>query len=165
MDTDVLSSFIKENCMMCGSQRCDPSELEWREGCSRWKRYKTREDILTGNSPKIIFISQPMSGLTIEQVLEKREYLKKLMEYAFGDFSITFIESFNPDALNNGRPLEELGECIKLLEDANIVLMANGWENSRGCKVEHFVAEAYDKVICYEQDAISIGIEKRLPRI
>lgn len=27
--------FIQQNCMRCGSQRCDFS-LEWREGCPKW---------------------------------------------------------------------------------------------------------------------------------
>jgi hypothetical protein len=28
-----LDQFIKENCMMCGSQRCDPTNPIWLEGC------------------------------------------------------------------------------------------------------------------------------------
>jgi len=32
--------FIKENCQMCGSQRCDPTDEEWIEGCLKFQEYK-----------------------------------------------------------------------------------------------------------------------------
>lgn len=156
MDMEVLTPFIKESCMMCGSQRCDPSESEWREGCSRWREYKqTLSESQLGNSPKTIFIVQPMSGLTIDQILEKRMALERLANQLFNETELIFIDSFNPEALDNGRPLEELGECIKLLEDADIVFIADGWENSKGCQVEQFTAKIYGKTILYEKGILS----------
>ena len=38
-----LDKFIKENCMMCGTQRCDPSDIEWLEGCTLYQEEKKKE--------------------------------------------------------------------------------------------------------------------------
>ena len=39
--------------------------------------------------------------------------------------------------------LEYLGESLKLLARADIAYFAPGWNEARGCKIEHVCAEEY----------------------
>ena len=36
-----------------------------------------------------------------------------------------------------------LAHSIQCLADADIVYFAEGWENARGCKIEHEIAKQY----------------------
>ena len=88
-----------------------------------------------------VFISMPMSGKTEKQISEELEQAKK--DFAFSDSE--FINGFLPDH-EGMTPLECLAESIKRMDTADAVLFAygSGWENARGCRVEHAVAENYD---------------------
>ena len=146
MDKEILQSFMQENCLLCGSQRCDPSDSIFRNGCKKWRNFiKQFEDEEIN-----IFISQPMSGLSSEEILARRHEIMESAQKYFKDKQLFFIDSFNPDTLNQGSPIEELGECIKLLQDANFVIMAKNLEKSKGCKVEHLTAKVYNIPIIYE---------------
>lgn len=58
--------------------------------------------------------------------------------------SVTVIDSFDEQAFIEGRnPLDCLGDCIKKMSEANIVVFAPGWDKSRGCRVEHQCAVEY----------------------
>jgi len=39
-----LESFKKKYCFMCGTQRCDPDDIEWREGCLIWRDLVNKEE-------------------------------------------------------------------------------------------------------------------------
>lgn len=34
-----LEQFVKSSCQLCGTQRCNPYNEIWREGCSKWREY------------------------------------------------------------------------------------------------------------------------------
>jgi hypothetical protein len=36
----TLKEFMKTYCDMCGTQRCDPTDPIWREGCTYYQEYK-----------------------------------------------------------------------------------------------------------------------------
>lgn len=38
-----LDKFIEENCTFCGSQRCDPYNPEWLEGCKLYQELKEKQ--------------------------------------------------------------------------------------------------------------------------
>lgn len=98
------------------------------------------------------FISQPMKDLTNEQIeARRREIVKKLQNY-FPDQKIEIIDSFFKDAPHNAKPLWYLGESIKLLSFADIVVFANGWMLARGCKIENICAIDYHKNVLYEDE-------------
>ena len=42
-----------------------------------------------------------------------------------------------PDSYYMGKDIEQLMNC-------NIMIQMNGWENSKGCRVENFVADTYN---------------------
>ena len=41
-----------------------------------------------------------------------------------------------PDSYYMGRDIEQLMNC-------DIMIQMNGWENSKGCRVENFIADTY----------------------
>lgn len=91
--------------------------------------------------PKKVFISQPMAGKTREQIITERiQALEEVTRILGTDVEIIdTVLNLGKDAL----PLEYLGESIKLLARADAIYMMDGWENARGCRIEHECAEAY----------------------
>lgn len=86
-----------------------------------------------------VFISMPMRGKTEEQIREEMEQVKK--DFAFSDAE--FIDSFIPNC-EEKTPLECMAESIKLMDTADAVFFAHGWEMARGCRVEYAVAHNYN---------------------
>lgn len=82
---------------------------------------------------KKLFISQPMRGKTDEEILREREVAKQEVE-ALVQEPVEVIDSFF--AGNTMKPLECLGESLKLLANADIAYFASGWEQARGCRIE-----------------------------
>lgn len=111
-----------------------------------------------------IFISQPMNGLTNEQIKFNRselvaEYLK---EEGLKEDDVEVIDSFFKDAPHDAKPVWFLGKSLEKMSEADVVLFADGWDKARGCKIEHSVAEAYGMEI-YEQELFSeLGEEPEL---
>lgn len=101
-----------------------------------------------------VFISQPMSGKTSEEIRAVRDGAKILLCRFYHDYFLEFIESFNPSALGDDKPIEELGKCISLMQNADIIYFAKGYEESRGCAVEFETASKYGKRILRWSDLI-----------
>jgi hypothetical protein len=121
---------------------------------------------LTNKMDKVrVFISQPMSGLTDEDIIQNRDiavqYLNenkhlialKLIESEntkFSNIESIKISDIELEIIDNTQmnvpeklPLQYLGVDIDLMAKADIVVFIGGWEKSRGCKVEFHIAEAY----------------------
>lgn len=81
-----------------------------------------------------VFISQPMSGRNWGDVLLERTKITIAMLERFGEDTVILDSIFvqNP----NKKPLEYLGEAIILMAQADIVVVAPGWTDSRGCVIE-----------------------------
>lgn len=90
-----------------------------------------------------IFISQPMSDRTNEEILEERNHIRNFISILYG-VKVEVIDSFFKDFDPNAKPTDFLGESIKLLGGAELVVFAENWENYRGCQVEHKVCNLYD---------------------
>ena len=96
-----------------------------------------------------VFISQPMVDKTNEEIEKEREVAKERIKEIYGeDFEI--IDSFFKDAPHDAKPLWFLGESLKKLSEADIVFFEDGWENARGCKIEHECASAYGLSIIHD---------------
>ena len=94
---------------------------------------------------KKIFISQPMRGLTDEEILKKRNEIKKDIETKI-NAEVEFIDSFMQDyhgEINKKIKVWYLGKSIQLLSQADIVYFGKGWDEARGCKIEHEIAKVY----------------------
>ena len=94
---------------------------------------------------KKIFISQPMRGLTDEEILKKRKEIFIKVEKIIGE-PVELIDSFineYPGEINKSIPVWYLGKSIQLLSQADIVFFGGDWRNARGCKIEHEIATQY----------------------
>jgi len=91
---------------------------------------------------KKLFISQPMKGKTDSEILEERETAMKAARNVLGE-DVELIDSFFQNAPADARPLWFLGKSLELLSTADIAYFASGWENARGCRIEHTCAEEY----------------------
>lgn len=95
-----------------------------------------------------VFISQPMRGLTDDEVTRVREEGKqKFLEIYKGDEEVEFISSFENDLPEDTPPLYFLGRAFEMLSRVDIVLFIGDWENARGCRMEHLACEEYEYTI------------------
>lgn len=91
---------------------------------------------------KKLFISQPMRDKSDEQIIaERRTAIQTAMRYLNEDVEV--IDSFFKSAPHDAKPLWFLGKSLELLSTADVVYFADGWQDYRGCKIEHDCAEAY----------------------
>ena len=95
-----------------------------------------------------VFISQPMNGLSDEEIKQERNKIKKFLGTKF-KCNIEIIDSFFEKAPHGVKPAWYLGESIKLLSTADLVYLAKDWENARSCKIERRVAFEYGIPIMY----------------
>lgn len=101
---------------------------------------------------KKLFISQPMRGKTDEEILETREKaIKKAIKKAEKQVGepVEVIDSFFQSAPVGAKPLWFLGKSLELLSNADIAYFAKGWEEARGCRIEHTCAIEYN-IDCIE---------------
>lgn len=89
-----------------------------------------------------IFISQPMNGLTEEQIKDKRDFAIRQIELKYPDKNIEILESYFNDF--NGSPIEFLAESLKVLAKADMAVFMKGYNKARGCIVEHEVCKQYN---------------------
>jgi len=109
-----------------------------------------------------VFISQPMHGLTNEEILQRREELIQLLHKWFQPEPIEVIDSYTkPENIVNGGRIVMLGHSIQMLSQADVVLFARGWADSPGCIVEHTVCKQYNIKTLYE-DNIPIHLKEDL---
>ena len=92
-----------------------------------------------------VFISQPMTGLTNEEILKVRNetitYLSDSFVFGVLPNEIEFIDSFIEDL--NEKPLYLLGKSLEKLSTADICVFVDGWKESRGCRIEHECCTQY----------------------
>lgn len=86
-----------------------------------------------------IFIIQPMNGYSREEILEERERIKAIFN------GNEFIESFIEDVpeMNGNTRVWCLGESIKKMKDAELVIVPTEGYYYPGCYIENEVAEIY----------------------
>ena len=87
-----------------------------------------------------VFISQPMNGLSDEEILSKRnEAISKIKE-KFGD-DVEIINSIFDET--ESVPLKYLAKSLMLMADADYVYFVNGCEYARGCAIEYICSKNY----------------------
>lgn len=91
---------------------------------------------------KKLFISQPMNGKTDEQILVERENAIEIAKKIL-DEDVELIDTFYTDFSPAAKPLEYLAKSISDLAKADVAFFAKGWQNARGCKIEHECATEY----------------------
>ena len=103
-----------------------------------------------------VFISQPMNGLSEEEIKETRDEI--FNNYKERHPSAELIDSYLSDEVQayaaNARHIRSqrvwcLGQSLGMLSQADVILMAPGWEGTPGCRIEQKVATYYDIPIEY----------------
>ena len=89
-----------------------------------------------------LFISQPMNGKTDDEIKAVREKAIQSAKEQIGE-DVEVIDSFFENAPHDAKPLWFLGKSLQLLADADVAYFAKGWEDARGCKIEHTCASDY----------------------
>lgn len=99
---------------------------------------------------KKIFISQPMRGLTDDEIKEKRRaVIDKLSAFMRGE-EFEVIDSFFERAPHDAKPLWFLGKSLELLADADYAIFMEGWQAARGCRIENMCCQEYGIQTIYE---------------
>lgn len=88
-----------------------------------------------------IMISQPMNGKTREQINAERMELRMKFEVE-GHTVIDTIFADSPEEAQN-KPVWYFSKAVEAMSTVDAVYFMEGWEESRGCKLEHQIAEAY----------------------
>lgn len=88
-----------------------------------------------------VFISQPMAGYAVNVIEEVRKTICKQFSIKNEDL-IDNINKNIQDGIKNTRVCC-LGDSIRLMAAADLVIFAPGWEDARGCRIEHKVCEEY----------------------
>lgn len=95
-----------------------------------------------------VYISIPISGRPLHEAKNQAEIIKERLE-SHGHKCITPFdvcpEPEQPYAYYMGRDIEAL-----LAEDVDAVVFGKGFEDSRGCRLEHSAAKIYGKRIIYQ---------------
>lgn len=106
-------------------------------------------DKLGFKKPKV-FISQPMKGLSKDEIVANRQKAIEVIKNNLGE--VLIINSvLNRDelakngdfALSKNSRVYFLGESLKLLSQADCVVFMDGYKEMNGCLSEEFVARQY----------------------
>lgn len=102
-------------------------------------------------------LSQPMAGKTDEEIIATREKaVKALQERGYKVVNTLFTDEWYSNESMKERGVVQIPLCFlaKSLENMSLCHAAyfcKGWENARGCRIEHDAAVAYGLDIIYEE--------------
>ncbi len=106
---------------------------------------------------KKAMLSQPMGGKADEEIVETRERAIKVLEAkGYEVINTLFTDEWYSHENMEKRGVIQIPLCFlaKSLENMSLchtVYFCKGWENARGCKIEHEAAVAYGLNIIYEE--------------
>lgn len=105
---------------------------------------------------KKAMISQPMAGRTDAEIVEAREKaVAELEGIGYEVVNTLFTDEWYSDEAMGERGVVQIPLCYlaKSLENMSLCHAAyfcKGWENARGCRIEHDAAVAYGLEVLYE---------------
>lgn len=117
---------------------------------------KTKIEEIMNENLKKAMLSQPMAGKSNEEIIETREKaIRALKEKGFEIVNTLFTDEWYSKENMAERGVIQIPLCFlaKSLENMSLchaVYFCKGWENARGCKIEHETAKAYGLEIIYE---------------
>lgn len=101
-------------------------------------------------------LSQPMAGKTDKEIIETRERaMSELREKGYEIVNTLFTDEWYSRENMEKHGVVQIPLCFlaKSLENMSLCHAAyfcKGWENARGCRIEHEAAKAYGLTILYE---------------
>ena len=106
---------------------------------------------------KKAMLSQPMAGKTNEEIIATREKaIGVLKEKGYEIVNTLFTDEwYSKDAMTERGvvqiPLCFLAKSLENMSRCHAAYFCKGWENARGCRIEHEAAVAYGLEILYEE--------------
>lgn len=106
---------------------------------------------------KNAMLSQPMAGKTDAEIIETRDKaIAALHERGYHVINTLFTDEWYSKESMKNRGVVQIPLCFlaKSLENMSLCHAAyfcKGWENARGCRIEHDAAVAYGLEIIYEE--------------
>ena len=106
---------------------------------------------------KKAMLSQPMAGKTNEEIIATREKaISVLKEKGYEIVNTLFTDEwYSQDAIAERGvvqiPLCFLAKSLENMSRCHAAYFCKGWENARGCRIEHEAAVAYGLEIFYEE--------------
>ena len=106
---------------------------------------------------KKAMLSQPMAGKTNEEIVATREKaISVLKEKGYEIVNTLFTDEwYSKDAIAERgvvqTPLCFLAKSLENMSRCHAAYFCKGWENARGCRIEHEAAVAYGLEILYEE--------------
>ena len=106
---------------------------------------------------KKAMLSQPMAGKTNEEIVATREKaISALKEKGYEIVNTLFTDEwYSQDAIAERGvvqiPLCFLAKSLENMSRCHAAYFCKGWENARGCRIEHEAAVAYGLEIFYEE--------------
>ena len=106
---------------------------------------------------KKVMLSQPMAGKTNEEIVATREKaISVLKEKGYEIVNTLFTDEwYSKDAMTKRGvvqiPLCFLAKSLENMSLCHAAYFCKGWENARGCRIEHEAAVAYGLEILYEE--------------
>ena len=104
-----------------------------------------------------VMLSQPMAGKTDEEIIATRDKaVKTLTEKGYEVVNTMFTDEWYSKENMEKRGVVQIPLCFlaKSLENMSLCHAAyfcKGWEQARGCRIEHDAAIAYGLQILYEE--------------
>ena len=93
-----------------------------------------------------VYISIPISGYDVREVQEHADIVKSHLSWK----GYTVISPFEIYAGKNPTYTDRILANLEKLFECDAVYICNSWRESKGCRIEHMVAEEFGKVIMYE---------------
>lgn len=105
---------------------------------------------------KKAMLSQPMAGKTDDEIREAREKAITALEKE----GCEIVNTLFTDEWYSKKSMEERGviqiplcflaKSLENMSKCHVAYFCKGWENARGCRIEHDAAVAYSLEIIYE---------------
>ena len=105
---------------------------------------------------KKAMISQPMAGKTDEEIVAAREKaMADLEAMGYEVVNTLFTDEWYGDESMEKRgvvqvPLRYLAKSLENMSLCHAAYFVKGWEDARGCRIEHDAAVAYGLEVLYE---------------
>ena len=113
-----------------------------------------------------VFVSQPMSGLTNEEINENRIKSMEVLQFLNPDIIIEYdpaslyiqedlemeesLSVDDPNTTKNRISLFYFLRSVQHMVGKDAIVFLDGWQDSRGCILEYFIAKAFGLTILGE---------------
>ena len=107
---------------------------------------------------KKAMLSQPMAGKTEREIVDTRERaIKTLTDAGYEVINTLFTDEWYSNENMSKRGVVQVPLCFlaKSLENmslCHVVYFCDGWQDARGCRIEHKAANDYGLEIMYETE-------------